>query len=78
MGHLVRLKKIQVADSSIHLENVPEEQEMLEAKKSIIAAANLVHFSLYHPIKVSKFEIEAKWLEEILTKTLHEVFLWIY
>lgn len=67
-----------MADSTIHLENVPEEQEMLEAKKSIIAAANLVHFNLYHPIKVSKFEIEAKWLEEILTKTLHEVFLWIY
>lgn len=64
-----------MADSSINLENIREEQAMLEAKKSLIAAANLVHFNLYHPIKVSKFEIEAKWLEEVLTKTLHEVFL---
>jgi hypothetical protein len=59
--------------SSIELENIPSAQETLLAKRKLLAAANLVHYSLFHPFKVSKFEIEATWLHEILSKTIKEV-----
>jgi hypothetical protein len=59
--------------SSIELENIPSAQETLLAKRKLLAAANLVHYNLFHPFKVSKFEIEATWLHNILSKTIKEV-----
>lgn len=64
---------MQITESHIDLEQIPEEQKNLAAKKKILAAANLINYTLPHPIRTSKFEIEAKWLYELLEKAAHEV-----
>lgn len=64
---------LKIAESHINLGNSPEEQKILAAKKKLLATANLINYTLPHPIYMSKFEIEAKWLEDILIKASHEV-----
>ncbi|KAG0570913.1 hypothetical protein KC19_6G196900 [Ceratodon purpureus] len=61
------------ADSHIDLEKIPEEQKNLQHKKKLLASANLINYTLPHPIRISKFETEAKWLQDVLEKAAHEM-----
>ncbi|XP_073387478.1 uncharacterized protein [Physcomitrium patens] len=64
---------LKIADSQIDIQHLPEGKKILEAKNKILAAANLIKYTLPHPIAVSKFQIEAKWLKSIFEKALDEV-----
>ncbi|BBN00489.1 hypothetical protein MPTK1_1g29570 [Marchantia polymorpha subsp. ruderalis] len=62
-----------IHDTSINLEDVPDGLPVLTEKKELLDAANLIHFSLGIPSKLSKFTTETAWLTGVLTTVNKEV-----
>ncbi|KAL2631100.1 hypothetical protein R1flu_015786 [Riccia fluitans] len=63
-----------ITDTSVDLMDVPDGIQVLMEKKELLDAANLIHFSLGVPSKLSKFTIETSWLTEVLNTVRKEIY----